>query len=198
MKISISILFIILVVCKASAQYEFDLGLKAGLHNSKITVNTNQFTPESIKKFHIGAFARFNLNTFYFQPEAYFSTKGGNVNEIVSYNLLQTVSSFNYDVIDVPALIGLKLINGKACNVRFFAGPVFSFVTGKSIDSENAGFNIAYFKDRFMGWQYGVGADFLMLTFDARIENSSDYIYTSSLLKSKNNLFLLTLGIKLL
>jgi len=187
-----------LIMQTGFGQYEFDLGLKAGLNNSKITVNTDQYTPSTIISYHVGAFARFNLNRFYIQPEAYYSSKGGDIQEIVSYNPLQTISSFNYDMIDVPLLVGIKIIDGEAFNLRAMGGPVFSFITDSSIETTDSGFSTSYFKDRFFSWQYGLGFDFLLFTFDARIENSNGNIYSSSSLNSKNNTLLLTLGIKIL
>ncbi|NQU84949.1 MAG: PorT family protein [Mariniphaga sp.] len=198
MKKSILIILLTTLVMGVSAQYEFDLGLKAGLNNSKITVNSDNYDPSTILNYHFGAFARINLNYLYIQPEAYYSSKGGDIEEIVSSNPLQTVSSFNYDVIDVPLLLGVKIINEEAINLRIMAGPVFSFITDSSIETNDSRFSSTYFKDRFFGWQYGIGADFLFLTFDARIENSAGNIYSSSALNSKSNTLLLTLGIKLL
>lgn len=179
-------------------QYNFDLGLKVGLNNSKITVNTDQFTPSTINDFHFGAFARFNLNRIYIQPEAYYSSKGGNIEDILSPNPLQTISEFNYSMVDVPLLVGVNIIKGKAFNFRAMGGPVFSFITDKSIETTDTHLSTTYFKDHFFGWQYGLGVDLLFLTFDARIENSSGNVYSSNYLRSKNNTLILTLGIKIL
>jgi hypothetical protein len=178
-------------------QYGFNLGIKAGLNNSKITVSTDEYTSSTINNFHIGAFARINLDRVYIQPEAYYSSKGGNIDYILSSNPLQTASEFNYNVIDVPVLFGVNIINKKAFKFRALGGPLFSFVTDKSIDSEDPRFSTEYFKDHFFGWQYGLGVDVLFLTFDARIENSAGHIYSSDYFSSRDNTLLLTLGIKI-
>ncbi|MBN2774096.1 MAG: PorT family protein [Prolixibacteraceae bacterium] len=180
------------------AQYEFDLGLKAGLNNSKFSVDSEDFNSSTILSYHVGAFARINLNYFYIQPEAYYCSKGGDIEEIVGGHPLETVSSFNYNVVDVPVLAGFKILNGEAVNIRILAGPVFSFITDSSIETTDSRFSKEYFKDSFFGWQYGIGADFLFLTVDARVENSSGNIYSGNSFTSKNNTFLLTVGIKLL
>lgn len=189
---------LIIIAGRSYGQYEFDLGIKTGLNNSRITVNTNRFTPSTINKYYIGAFARFNLNKIYIQPEVYYSSKGGNIKEIFSYNPLQTISSFNYDMFDVPLLVGIKIFSGKTANFRVLGGPVFSFITDSSVETTDPRFSASYFEDHFLGWQYGLGFDFLFITFDARIENSFGDIYTSSTLNSRNNTLLLSLGIKLL
>jgi hypothetical protein len=195
----IVLLFILTAIVQTGfGQYEFDLGLKAGLNNSKITVNSDDYTASTINNFHFGAFARFNVNRIYIQPEAYYSSKGGDIKEILSPNPLQTVSSFNYDMIDIPILLGVNIIKGDAFNLRIMGGPLLSFITDSSVEGNKAHFSEDYFKDHFFGWQYGIGADFLFLTFDARIENSAGDVYSSSNLNSKNNTILLSLGIKIL
>lgn len=180
------------------AQCSFQLGLKTGLNNSKITVNRDQFTASTINNFHIGAYARLGINRLYVQPEAYYISKGGDIRDILSVNPLQTISSFNYDMVDVPILLGVKAINGKIYNVRAMAGPVFSFVTNSSIRTEDPNFSTSYFKNNFIGWQYGLGVDVLFVTLDARIERSAGNVYSSSYLRSKDKTFLLTIGIKIL
>lgn len=195
--------FIILILFAAIVQtgygqYGFDLGFKGGLNNSKITVNSENFTPSTINNFHFGAFARINLNAIYLQPEAYFISKGGDIKEIISYNPMEVVSTFNYDMIDVPVMLGVRVIDGKMFNLRILGGPVFSFVTNSAIEGNDELFTTNNFKNQFFGWQYGVGIDFLLFTFDARIENSISDVYSSNALNSKNNSFLLSLGIKIL
>jgi hypothetical protein len=193
--LSLGLLFILTTLY---GQYSFDLGLKAGLNNSKVTVNKEEFNATTINKFHVGAFARFNLDWFYLQPEAYYSSKGGDIEEIVGGSALDAVSSFDYHMVDVPLILGIKVINKKALNFRVLTGPVFSFLTDTSIESQNSELSTEYFKDRLFGWQYGLGVDFLMFTLDARIERSSGNIYTSNYLDSKNQTFLVSLGIKIM
>jgi hypothetical protein len=131
------------------------------------------------------------------QPEVYYSSKGGDIENITG-NITELTSEFNYDVIDVPALIGLNIINKPAFKIRAMGGPVFSFLTSSSVETSDSRFSSDYFKNHFLGWQYGLGADFLFLTFDARIENSSGNIYSSTALNSKSKTLLLSLGIKIL
>ena len=89
-----------------TAQPFFDAGLKAGVNNSKVTVNLKEFTTESIVKTHIGAFVRLGWSRVYLQPEAYFSSKGG---EIISPTILDMLTKFDFNNVDVPILLGIKL-----------------------------------------------------------------------------------------
>lgn len=189
-KLTIFILLAI-VALTGKAQGFFDAGFKAGINSSKISANVDDYTPQTINNYLFGAFARINLGRIYIQPEAYYNSKGG---EYIDKVNLSTINSFNLKTIDVPALIGIKLIDQKAFNLRILAGPVFSFVTDKSASSQLTETAI---KDNFFGWQYGAGVDFLFLTLDARMESYSNNLYDTPKFDSKNGNFVISLGVKL-
>ena len=130
----------------AHAQDFLDAGLKAGLNTSKISSQISDYTPQTVNNYSFGAFARINLGRIYIQPEAYYNSKGG---EYIDKVNLSTVNSFDLKAIDVPALVGIKLINQKAFNLRILAGPVFSFVTDKSVKGQV--FTESGLKDNFFG-----------------------------------------------
>lgn len=174
-----------------NAQGVFDAGLKAGINTSKISTTKDDYTPETINNYQFGAFARINMGFIYVQPEAYFNSKGG---EYIDKLNASTVNSFNMKTIDVPALLGLKIINQEAFNVRVMAGPVFSFVTDKSAKGQFTEDNL---KNNFFGWQYGAGVDFLFMTLDVRKETYSKDIYASPDFNTKKGNFVVSLGIKL-
>jgi len=184
-------LLLAIVALTGKAQGFFDAGFKAGINSSKISANVDDYTPQTINNYLFGAFARINLGRIYIQPEAYYNSKGG---EYIDKVNLSTVNSFDLKTIDVPALIGIKLIDQKAFNLRILAGPVFSFVTDKSASSQ---LNETAIKDNFFGWQYGAGIDFLFLTLDARMESYSNNLYDTPKFDSKNGNFVISLGVKL-
>jgi hypothetical protein len=191
MKKLIILMSIILLALTGRPQGFFDVGFKAGINSSKISANVNDYTPQTINKYLFGAFARINIGRLYLQPEAYYNSKGG---EYIDKINSETVNSFDLKTIDVPALIGIKIINQKALNLRVMAGPVFSFVTDKSASSQLTETAI---KDNFFGWQYGAGVDFLFLTLDARMESYSNNLYDTPKFDSKNGNFVISLGVKL-
>lgn len=190
-KIIIPLLFLILSGF-VNAQPIFNLGLKAGVNSSKISFNIEDYTSESIVKAHFGAFARLGVGRIYVQPEAYFSAKGGELDQ----NVLNTVTAFNYKTLDVPVLLGFKLLKGKTVDLHVVAGPVFSYLTSSSID-ENEDFSKEYFADNYMGFQYGVGIDVLFLTLDARMEHGNNKLYSDAGINGKNQTFMLTVGLKI-
>lgn len=175
------------------AQPIFDLGLKAGVNNSKITADLDEFTAESIVKAHIGAFARLGFGRVYVQPEAYFTAKGGELES----SLLQMATRFDYNNIDVPVLLGVKVISGEMANVRLMAGPVFSFMTSSDVFGD-ARFTPGYFKDNYYGIQYGIGVDLWSFFIDARIERGVNELYAHPDLSSQNRTFMVTVGFKIL
>lgn len=177
------------VAISSRAQDIFDLGVKAGLNNSKISTHVSDYNAQTINKYSFGAFARINIGRLYFQPEAYYNSKGG---EYIDHVNSQTINSFDLKTIDVPALIGIKLINQKAVNLRILAGPVVSFLTDKSVKGQLTKDNL---ENSMLGWQYGAGVDFIFLTFDARMESYNKNFYEG--LDSKNGTFVLSLGVKL-
>ena len=188
----LTIIFMLAVFAfTGKAQEIFNLGLKAGINTSKISTNTDDYKAQAINNYLFGAFARVNLGPLYVQPEAYYNSKGGEVN---TTDGTSTVNSFNLKTIDVPVLLGLKIIDQQPLNVRVMIGPVFSFATKKSVKGDK--FTKENIENNFFGWQYGAGVDFLFLTLDLRMENHGGNLYTSPDFKSKNGNFIVSLGVK--
>lgn len=191
MKKIILLISLFIGALSVSAQGGFNAGLKAGLNTSKVSTNLSSYTPQTINNYLVGAFARINFGAFYVQPEVYYNSKGG---EVINDLSLNTVNSFDLKTVDVPALLGLKIIKNENFNLRVMGGPVFSFVTDKSVEGQ---FTKDKLKDNFFGWQYGAGVDFMFLTFDARMESYSENIYATPDFDSNSGTFVLSLGIKL-
>lgn len=194
-QLQISIL-LLLFSTSLIAQPIFNLGIEGGIHSSKITANLNEYNSESISKAHIGAFARLGFGRVYVQPEAYFSSKGGELKSSVP----EIATQFDINSIDVPILLGVKVIKGGAANVRVMAGPVFSFITSSDISGDDL-FSPQYYEDNYFGYQYGVGVDLWNFFIDARIEHGTNNLYESQsdpYLHSKNRTLLVTVGFKIL
>ncbi len=171
-----------------SAQSPLNFGIKAGFNSSKITTDESMFDEDNISNFVAGAFARINVKSFYLQPEAYFSSKGGKLEDT-------NKNSFDLKTIDVPVLLGYKVINKGLVNLRVNAGPVMSFVTSKDVDGPD--FESGKLKDSIYGFQYGAGLDLLFFSLDVRMENSFGDIYSGHS-DEKSKMFLVTLGFFLL
>ena len=179
MKSKILILGLLLfVVTEAFSQkLPLRIGIKGGYSSSKVTTDLN-VDESNINNYIAGAMLRINMNKLYLQPEAYFATKGGKWGE----------AKIDFKTIDVPVLLGFRLLDLKVANLRVNAGPVMSFITDKKATD---GIDEKKFKDNFVGFQYGLGVDVMNFTLDARFENSFGNLQSNS---EKSKVFMLALG----
>lgn len=186
--LAITVFFAVAVV----AQPKLDLGIKGGVNFSKISLDIEDYSSESITKSHLGAFGRVGWDRIFIQPEFYFSGKGGDVTTDIS----NTLTSFNYRTFDVPVLLGFRIVKGKLFDLHLVGGPVFSNITKDDIKGGEI-FDESYYRKNYMGVQYGVGVDVLFITVDARMENGLGKFYENGN-SAKNNAFMLSVGFKIL
>lgn len=198
MKKSVIFLLALLITGALSAQPIFNLGVKAGINNSKVSLDVNDYTSESILKTHIGAFSRIGWSRLYLQPEVYYSAKGGKVLENDA-SPSERVSRFDYSTVDVPVLLGVQVLKGGAANLRVMGGPVFCFLTSKEIEADDV-LDRQFYNNNYIGYQYGIGVDFLSFFIDARMEHGGDRLYqqTSEGINGKNKTFMVSVGFKIL
>ncbi|MDX8340331.1 porin family protein [Draconibacterium sp. IB214405] len=178
------------------AQPIIDIGLKGGVHYSNLNLGGDfDLSSDGITKVHWGAFGRVGFDRFYVQPEVYFSKKGGDL----SYDLLDLTGGFDYKNVDVPVLLGYKLIKSSMVDFRVMAGPVFTFVTDADYPKElDPYLKDEFFNENLFGVQYGVGIDVLFLTLDARMEHSSKIYDDPDLINGKSTSFIISVGFKIL
>jgi hypothetical protein len=189
------LLFVLFFVLSASlfAQLKFDLGLKGGVNFSKVSFNADDYSAESVTKSHFGAFCRVGWSRIFIQPEFYFSGKGGDVTS----DIMSTMTSFDYQSMDIPVLLGFRIIKGKAFDLHIVAGPVFSNITTENIKGSDA-VNKSFYEDHYYGIQYGLGFDVLFLSLDARMENGLGEFYSQQGYNGTNQTFMLSLGFKIM
>ncbi|MDO1450708.1 porin family protein [Rhodocytophaga aerolata] len=149
-----------------------------------------------------GLFFRGSFGKFYLQPEAYFNTKGSNL-EIKSDPLNPSTQNISGQVrltsLDVPLLLGYKIVGGNESlsNFRVFTGPVASFILKERRNDLNLLSRDSYSFNKYnIGVQAGIGFDVGFLTFDARYETGLNRI--NSNFNQRANSIQLSLGIKLL
>jgi hypothetical protein len=106
--------------------------------------------------------------------------------------------------VDVPLLLGLKIIQTDQLNLRLMAGPLASIVFDsrgmEGLFSSETPVKDAY-NQSVWGYQAGIGADFGSITVDAVYESSFNEAYDLSrynLGKPRNGLFLFNVGFKFL
>lgn len=149
----------------ASAQ--FTLGPRVAITSTNLDIRENVADVKSGDAefgFQYGAFARVKVPIvgLYVQPELLFSK----TESTVTTNTSTVDLSFNR--VDVPVMIG-----GKLGPLRINAGPSFSFLT--SAESDVAG-TVTDIKDNYsdttVGFQAGIGVDFLKFVIDLKYEGS--------------------------
>lgn len=190
----------VLIASIGFAQPVFDLGVKAGVHYSNMSLDGDfDLSSDAITKIHWGAFGRVGFNRVYVQPEVYFSKKGGDLSYEGPMDIGTLTGGFDYKNIDVPILLGYKLVKTPVIDLRVMAGPVFSFVTDADYPNElDPYLSDDFFEDNLFGVQYGLGVDVLFFTLDARMEHTGKVYDDPDFVNGKSTSFMLTLGFKIL
>ncbi len=181
------------------------LGPKIGLNRSTLTERDVQAVAggEAAVGFHAGLFARFSVLGFYIQPEAMFTSSGGEIvidSDDVNANVDQ-IKSLRYNKIDVPVMLGFKI----GPLLRLNAGPSFSFLLNSDVRDGNAQQEIEEnYSNATVGFQAGIGVDISKINFDLRYENNLSVLgdevsfggqtFNTDL---RNQLWILTVGYEL-
>ena len=181
----------------AFSQSPINIGIKAGINSSSLIHNIDDFFDQSqANNYLVGVFARITFSKVYLQPEAYFNAKGGILSSPDPFYSLIT-EEITYNTIDVPILLGYKLIDKPMFNFRVNIGPVLSWVTTEPMIEELSDLNINELKDNYLSIQAGIGMDIWMISLDARVETSSNIFIDKSNYSASNRVYLITAGIKL-
>ena len=219
-----SLLFIILL---ATAPFifaqSFDIGIKGGINSQKITTDTykggidyslSDLKSDAERGFNVGVFARVGGKKLYLQPEVLYAVKKGNSS--FTYDNLEGTEgeysqSFDLKSIQVPLLIGFKMIDFKFASLRIFTGPAMTVIlknsriaiTGSGESAfDPSSYDPKNFKNNVWDWQAGGGIDIGPFVFDVRYEwgltNISDGDPTKVSFINKGNSLLLSLGFKFL
>lgn len=167
---------------------QLNFGIKAGYNSSLSlsnmssvsngTYDLNSVNSEMWNNFHAGVFGRVFISSFFIQPEVLYS-----VNKKEYEITIQDVNNqdvkldkfLDISTVDIPILLGLRLINLDVINLRVFAGPKFRLLTGSSLEFKNisgGNFNpydlVSDIKKAKVGLELGAGIDILPFVIEAR------------------------------
>jgi hypothetical protein len=199
-------LLVILVFFSASVTFgQFCWGLKIGYNASKLHSSLDSIKSSFSSGFHFGAFVRFGKKV-YLQPELYYTLQGG----VFQGNLAKTVDNWKQNVtvgsMDIPVLVGFKLIDVKVVNWRIMAGPMASFVVNSKITDVDLAGPIKKSDINSANWyvQVGTGVDVFFLTLDIRYQiglnqmiKSAEALAKTYDINATNNMWVVSLGFKL-
>jgi len=205
----ITLVFLSMITLTNHAQGPFSFGPKVGWNSDRLTTDYTEYIKDFKSGFQGGIFFSLYLNKLYIQPEAYFSFKRGalqaTINPLDPQSKLIVHQSVNLQSIDVPLLIGFKVLDLKLIRFRIWGGPVASYLvnkeyhlsntsTGDDLTNQIAGTD---FKRSTWSGQIGAGIDLLMLTFDVGYDFGLDSFLTIRSLDDfnlRNNLFYCSIG----
>ncbi|MEI8271780.1 MAG: porin family protein [Paludibacter sp.] len=218
----------VLLLSFSFSQAQFHLGVMAG-YNSSLTLknigdvangsyNMTNVGNEIWNDFHAGVFARIPLGKMiYLQPEVLYSIQKKNftlgIPDLLSGGKSITVDRFaSFSTVDVPILVGVKLLDLKIVNLRAFAGPMLRFdagsapptfgnITGGTFDTSKL---VSEVQKANLGLEAGIGVDVLMFALDLRYnliadmyKNPLSSLTTSSLTSIPANTIVVSLGWKI-
>jgi hypothetical protein len=213
-----SILFMLVILCATFTYAQLGFGIKGAITMNKLSGDLDDYSNAAKTGFQLGAFVRVGEKV-HLQPEVYYSLRSGEM----KFNYSQTDASGSsvvravnqtgkFHTIDIPVLLGVRVLKLPKLDVRVQAGPVASFIVSKSFDVTFDGIEVddddsPIIADDFSnvnwGLQFGGGIDFLFLTADIRYELGLNNVYKSSSATTddptlKSNIFFLSLGFKIL
>lgn len=183
----------LMVATIAGAKAQATLGIKGGINFSKI--NTDNIKESSVTGYQAGLFARLG-NVWYLQPELYVGSSGGKFEGSTSGNTTTANGKVTFTTLNVPLLLGRKLVSFGSINVRAMAGPIYSYNLSekKSFSAVTADFG--NYKNSTLGFQAGGGVDIGNVTADLRYEGGLTKL--NEKYGQRANLWALSIGIKIL
>src|ERR1035437_6863221 len=168
----ITLVFAILLLSAGLSYGQFTFGPKIGYNASQSHSSMSSIKTSFNSGFHFGAFVRIGKKV-YVQPELYYTSQAGTF----QIDSVKPVNDWKQKVtlgtLDIPVLIGFKIINPKVVNWRIMAGPMASFVVNSNIKDFNSVFGPIKNADiKKANWyvQVGTGIDVLFLTLDIRYQ----------------------------
>lgn len=180
---------------------QFDLGIKAGYTAAKLSTDVDTIKADFSSGFHLGVFARIGKK-FYVQPEAYYNFQTSSMQGID--DAAEWKQKIKVGSLDIPVLVGFKLIDAKLLNLRLMLGPMASFVVNKNIEDMNSALGPIEEADiNTVNWalQVGLGADISFITLDVRYQYGLNKILEEIQVTSvdaNQSLWVVSLGFKIL
>lgn len=205
------ILLLAAVIITSTAFSQVTFGPKIGYNTAKLSLDRSDITSGLKNNFQFGVFLRLGQK-IYVQPELNWLTQGSIFQTPSLSSILPFTQEVNLKTIQIPVLIGIKLIDLKLVSIRVFGGPTASIVQDKTIVNgvENLIDPITKtdISDMIWSFQVGGGIDVAGLTIDIRynvglinvINNVNipiDGVDTAIPFESKTNGFTISIGYKI-
>lgn len=172
----------------AQSPLPIHIGLKGGANYSN-TSFSDGFSLKDGTGYFGGVMGRFDVGRFYIQNEILYSEKSSRIEKTP---LLES-RNIKWKSVEVPLVVGYKVLDLATMNVRVFGGGVYSYVIDGSVSGLDQ-FKNAYkkFDKSNFGYQVGAGIEMWKFTVDLVYQGSLSNI--SKDFNSKVNTFNLSIG----
>jgi len=195
----------ILFMASGFAFGQFSIGPKIGFNTSKLTTDLDQIESDATSNFNFGVFVRLGTK-IYLQPEINWLTSGGVYKKPQIGDVKPIKQEVEMKSIEIPVIVGWRIINLGVGNIRVLAGPSATIVTNTTVSTSDPDNFINPIKesdieDMLWGFNIGAGADILMFTLDIRYQMGLNEVIQEVegfSFNSKNNMFAVSLGWKIL
>ncbi len=176
-----------------------NFGLHAGFVSTKIDAKApslNDVKESADNGMMLGAFLRVNIKKWYIQPELNYVSRKSKVSYTLAGNNVS--AEIKTKSLDVPILLGYKIVKLPMFKLRAFAGPVASFTLDdkatilSTIQKQSSDLD---FKGAVWNGKVGAGIDVWKLSLDVDYEFGLSDVSDEFL--KKNKMFNVTLGFRL-
>ncbi|WP_428229821.1 porin family protein [Flavobacterium sp.] len=183
-------IFLLGLASKINAQspLPIHIGIKGGSNYSELPVSDDFSSKYAIGYFG-GAMARFDFKRFYIQNELLYSEKSSKIEKTT----ISGSKNAKWRSLEMPLVIGYKVIDLSALNVRVFAGGIYSYVLDENFSSVNQ-LKDSYtkFDKSNISYQVGAGVEVLKFTVDLTYQGGLNNVNKN--FSSKPNSFTVGVG----
>ena len=173
---------------KAQSGTPVHIGFKAGTNFSDLALSKSNVDAKYALGYHAGVFTRLDISKFYLQGELLYSQKRSKIENSTFGN-----QKVKWNSIEVPVLVGYKILKSDDVALRIFGGGVYSYVLNdKTSVLKEVSQSFQRFDRSNIGYQAGAGVDLGRFSFDLKYEGALTNI--SKEFKEKPNSFQASIG----
>ncbi len=197
---------VILLACSHHSYGQFALGFRIGYNANKLTTNVDSIKSDFNSGFHVGVWSHFGKR-LYFAPELRYTLSGGLFTEEGNVSTQGWKQKVTVGSLDVPLMLGFKIVHSKMITWRIEAGPMMSIVVNEKVKDVNSvtgpltAENINKANWYIMA---GTGIDVLFMNLDIRYQYGLNAIVSDVTkdgktynVDAKNSLISVSLGFKI-
>jgi len=199
----IVLLFAVALLATEFSFGQFALGVKIGYNANKLSTSMADVKSQFNSGFHVGLYTHIGKR-LYIAPELLYTMSGAVFDSSGNVSTTGWKQKITMGSLDIPVLLGFKIIHSDLITWRVEVGPEVSFLVNSKVKNLNdfkgpiqsASLNKA-------NWYVlgGTGIDFLFMSFDVRytyglnqlIKQVNNYQFNT-----KNGMFLVSLGFRIL